>query len=416
MATVYQISSSDSGSAAAQKINESVSNLNAAIGSGGGGSTPSGIIALNESAKQRISAAKQHFDERTNTSGYSTNTQANCFIIAHGSDFHNDAARYGRFRDFIDGVTSIDAAIVTGDLTDKGKDAEFAAMSAISFTRITPMQVIGNHERQDGKTIAAIGEALGQPKVSNAYKGYFYKDFSTPKIRVIVLNEYDTSTTTASTAQKDGHWSQDQIDWFISALDGAISSGYSVMVAMHCMEQGSASIAMPTDNDKGFYQRNNQWKNLLTTVMPHYLIEDIIAAFRSGGTISGTYAHSDGTTSISVSHSFSSAGKFVAYIVGHSHIDMTGYSQEHPDQLYLVCPNSCVWGGASGTSSSHRFFGGEVSDLPRIEGMKCEDCFNIYGIDTVNEVVKIIRVGADMNDLMEPREVACFEYEPTVGS
>ena len=47
-------------------------------------------------------------------------------------------------------------------------------------------------------------------------------------------------------------------------------------------------------------------------------------------------------------------------------------------------------------------------------GTKSEDCFNVYAFDFVNKLVKIVRVGADMNDRMEPREVACFEYQPTV--
>lgn len=423
MATVYNISESDSGSSAAQKINESVNNINAAIGSGGGGGgsqQATGIIALNEDAVQRISAAQQHFDLRKNNVGtYTTNTAANCFILAHISDLHNDVARYGRFRDFIDGVSSINAAIVSGDLTDGGKTAEFETMMGVTFSRIQPMQVIGNHERWDGKTIAQIGEALGQPKVSNAYTGYYYVDYTTPKIRIIVLNEYDTSSTTNSTQRKDGHWSQSQIDWFVGALDGAISNGYSVIVAMHCVEQGSGTgsgSSLPAPNTEGFYQRNMQWDGFNSTTMPHYLIEGIIDAFRNGTTVSGTYAHSDGTTSISLNHTFSGEGKFVAYVVGHAHVDMIGYSTEHPDQLYLMAPVGCVWGGKSGTSSNHRFVGGEISDLPRIEGTKSEDCFNVYGIDTINKRVKVIRVGSDMNDLMEPREVACFEYEPTISN
>lgn len=397
------ISSSDSGSSAAGKINDNFSELYS--GQGGGGSIATGILALNEDAIARIAAAKKHYDETELASGsWSTNTADDLFCLAHGSDFHYDTARYGRFRNFVDGVSLIDAAVVSGDLTDEGTTAEFTAMMAVTGTKV-PLQVIGNHERWGDKSLADIASGLG------ISAPYYKVDYASKKIRIIVLNEYDTSTNTKATAAKDGHWSQTQIDWFISQLDDAITNNYNVLVAMHCVEQGSSvsTDAFPTPNDKGFYQRTNAWKNNYTTVMQHHIIEDIIDAFRNGGSVSGTYSHSDGTTAITLSHSFSASGKFIAYIVGHSHVDMTGYSKYKSDQLYLVCPSSCYLG------DNNRVKGGNVSDLPRIEGTKSEDCFNVYGIDTINKVVKIVRVGADMNDLMEPREVAYFDYQPSVS-
>jgi hypothetical protein len=40
----------------------------------------------------------------------------------------------------------------------------------------------------------------------------------------------------------------------------------------------------------------------------------------------------------------------------------------------------------------------------------------VYAFDTTNKVVKVVRVGADMNDLMEKREVAFYDYEPTLSN
>lgn len=421
MATISTVTNNDYAADVVQKVNTNCSNLNSAIeqgGSGGGGTTPSGIIALNEDAVARIAAAKQHFDLTINAyNSWVGGSQANCFCIAHGSDFHTDEDRYKRFRDFVDGVDLIDAAIVTGDITDQGSSTEMTTMLGVTFSRIQPMQSIGNHERWGGLTIAQIASGLGMKHNNNtdAAGGYYYKDFATPKIRVIVLNEFDIASTNRSTAGKVCHWSQAQINWLLDVLDDAITNNYNVIVAMHSIEQGSASKAMPASNDKGFYQRSNQWEKTYTqgNAMSYYIIEDIIAAFKTGGTVtgpsSGSYPHNDGTTAVSVNHTFSAAGKFIAYMIGHAHIDMTGYSTQHSEQLYLCCPAGCVVGG------DNRFFGGEVSDLPRIIGTKSEDCFNVYGFDLINKVVKIVRVGADMNDLMEPREVAYFDYEPSVS-
>ena len=117
MATTYQISSSDSGSAAAQKINDSVSNLNNAIGSGGGGGSADTVVGRNQDAVQRIYAAKKHVIESgSGTPGSdSIRNAANNFCIAHGSDFHADLQRWKNFLEFAEGVDGIQAILCTGD-------------------------------------------------------------------------------------------------------------------------------------------------------------------------------------------------------------------------------------------------------------------------------------------------------------
>ena len=57
-----------------------------------------------------------------------------------------------------------------------------------------------------------------------------------------------------------------------------------------------------------------------------------------------------------------------------------------------------------------RFYRGSAHDIPHIIGTKSEDCFNVYGVDTANKTIKVVRIGGDMNDLMEKREVAYFSY------
>lgn len=184
---------------------------------------------------------------------------------------------------------------------------------------------------------------------------------------------------------------------------------------MHAIDNksGSGGSSVTEPNDKGFYQRYYQWQSLVVSVTSDRIIEDIIAAFRAGSSISKTYSFSgnNNVPSVTVNDSFSSAGKFVCYIVGHSHIDMTGYSKAHSDQLYLVCPVSACIG--IDQNNPYARFGTQVSDLPRVPGTKTEDCFNVYGFDLANKVVKVIRVGSEMNDLMERREVACYNYQPS---
>lgn len=51
-----------------------------------------------------------------------------------------------------------------------------------------------------------------------------------------------------------------------------------------------------------------------------------------------------------------------------------------------------------------------VSDLPRVEGEDCENAFNVYTFDLDNRIVKVLRVGSDMNDLMEDRVKAVYTF------
>lgn len=413
MAALETISSSDYSQEAVGKINRNNASLNADIGSSGGsgGAGATGIIARNADAVQRIWAAKKHLDlthtDWTNSDNH--NSQKQMFCIAHGSDFHLDNARYGNFRDFVDGVTAIDVAVNTGDMCYYGTAAEMAYQQQVEFTRIQPLLCIGNHDRWGGLSDTAIATNLGMEDGL-----YYYKDYTDSmgqKVRIIVLNRYDKDNASSSTSKLEGIFTSAQIEWFMDVLDDCIDESMNVIVMMHAVD----AQVRPKTNDKGFWQRHYQWQNKAYWSESGPIIEDIIAAFKTGGTASGTYSfQTSGVSSITINHSFSSAGKFVCYIVGHAHIDTSGYSSitGHGDQLYLSCPASCCYPDYQDFADPFEI-GAEVSDLPRVIGTKSEDCFNVYGFDFVNKIVKVVRIGADMNDLMEKREATYFEYDPS---
>ena len=56
-------------------------------------------------------------------------------------------------------------------------------------------------------------------------------------------------------------------------------------------------------------------------------------------------------------------------------------------------------------------YGNEVGDMPRVEGTRTQDCFNVYGIDTVNKIVKVVRVGSTLNDLGQAKDMDYYPYE-----
>lgn len=345
---------------------------------------------------------RRHFNttEGSGTTGqYGHN---NNFVIAHLSDIHNDSVRYKRFLEFVNkNKQHIDCAVVTGDIVDAPDPSLFSSMlSQEAGYDFDLLKVVGNHEKSYADvgpvTNAFIYTSLGMN--TNTGLTYYYKDYPEKKIRVVVLNSYANDS-----APTKRHYTQAQITFLINALQGAIENNYNVLIGMHDSEGD-----FPTPNDSGFYQRWSQsmpdGKQSSANLDGEQPIADIINAFKHGTSINKTYTYNDGGETLTVNTTFTTAGSFVAYMHGHYHIDRIGYSKKYSDQLYLDISIGCL-------QSDYRVINWvDRIDTPRIVGDKSEDLFNLYAIDIENKVVKVARVGADMNDLLEERKLAIFTF------
>lgn len=445
------ILSSDSGNSAAGKINDNFTELYGGQGGGQGGSDNT-VIGRNQDAVQRIYAAKKHVIESGSGSPGADNIRnaAHNFCIAHGSDFHADLQRWKNFLEFAEGVDGIQAILCTGDFA--------ANLGLTSVERMTDelddvtkpiMLAVGNHDRY-GITNAQLATAYKMDERNNdivtdftpsggtqvdgdANCLYYYVDFDNKnnvkgtgeysgidkpsphvnKLRFIVLNQYDMTSTDRSKLGVDFHYTQDQIDWFIKVLENTPNTT-GVIVCMH----GKESAAVNTGNKK-FWQRNFQWGNKGASAYSGTIIEDIIEAFRTGTNIDKDFSISNNDdATVSVETNFSAAGSFICYMVGHAHHDQTGYSYNHPNQLYLMCPCSCLqndWGNDSTNADQPgvavHSFGNDVGDMPRVDGTKTQDCFNVYGIDTISKRIRVVRVGSTVNDLGQPKDIDFYPYE-----
>ena len=357
------------------------------------------IINRNEEAIKNIVASKKHLD--TKYMGYVAKSHSNLFTLAHLSDIHTDSKRYRNFQEFVDGVDAIDAAICTGDFVIAAKKEEFDYIHKVEFKK-TFLKVIGNHERArvENATLPFVYERLGLH--TNTGELYYYHDFAEYKIRIIALNQFDIDAKGSVNSAVE-HYSQTQINWFIDTLKDAQSRGYAVAVAMH-----APNVDMiPKANNKAFYQRHYGWIGECGSVISGPIIEDIIDVFRHGGTIKNSYTYADVPGLKTVADAtFTGGGIFMAYMVGHEHADFIGYSNFHADQLYLMMNVSCCM-----PEYANYNFGEEVSDLARIEETHTEDCFNVYSFDVENKLIKVVRVGSDVNDLMEDRKKACYSFD-----
>ena len=333
------------------------------------------------------------------------NTYHEMMIMAHISDLHNDPIRYSRFLNFVgQNASDIDVAVESGDLIDIPSDSAYAEMVSVETKYNVPvLKCVGNHERVFSDTSisnTAVYQKLGLS--TNTGKTWYYNDYLKYKIRVIVVNCYESE----SVGDKK-YYSITQLNWLISTLKEAYTLGYSVIIVLHSVD-GARTIK----NNKGFFIRgcqfeDPQYPDPMSVQTP---LEDIVAAFRTGSSIQKTYHWDDSRGSdITLNDSFSGNGKFVCYLHGHYHQDMIGYSPKHEDQLYLGIATGCLK-----STTRPNIVWEETSDLPRAEGEVSEDLFNLYCIDTKNKFVKVLRVGSNINDILEPRVSAVFDYEPSL--
>lgn len=365
----------------------------------------SNIILRNADAIEEICASKKYFKNYDYSQG--RENHCNLFCIAHTSDMHGDVTRYKNFRDFVDGVDQIDAAIHTGDFVDYPTAQEFEAMNVVTFEK-TMLHCVGNHDKQTGSyslTQSALYEKYNMN--TNTGKTYYYKDFvkSNYKIRVIVLDLYDSSLT-SSNASKDYCMTQEQITFLVDSLKSAASGGFSVMIAMHTSDKNG----IPSSNDKKFYQRFSKWasgEGLGTNNVSVQVVENIVDAFKKGTTYTDSVTFSLNSTTATINADFTQSGSFICYLVGHKHADFIGFSQTHADQLY--CFVTC--GGLQ--SHTGTLIGDEVCDIPRISGTKSEDAFNVYSVDTEKKELRVIRVGSRMTYDFIERKCEVYQYEPT---
>lgn len=321
--------------------------------------------------------------------------------IAHISDVHNDPNAYGRFIGLLnDYIGVIDCGIVSGDLVDgPGSDCfvEMVAEEESIAEGAKVLKVVGNHD-VISSTVDGLFDDMNMSISTDGDELYYVHDFADRKIRIIVLNQYDTAT---GTRWKTGHYSQDQLDWFVSKLSEAITNSYHVIVAYHsCSEVG-----LPIWNSKGFCQNTIMGFN--ESVSGEHIIEDIVDAFQRGANINKSITYPDSEVTVTVNATFTGKGVFACYICGHAHVDFIGCSPVYPNQLVCMVQGAVI--NSSMRTEEQAHWQG-MYDTPRISGTSTQDSINVYAIDPLSRLIKVVKVGSTMTDKFVPRSFATFGY------
>lgn len=316
------------------------------------------VIANNLGIQDKINQANHY---RRN------NTKPLC--LAHISDLHLDKIRLQRFTNFINNIKNIDDAICTGDMTNNYSDGMTYWDSVSGTERI--LTCIGNH---DGLANHNVDWYSGQCTMLEAYnkfinpyisnwnvthdvgKTYYYKDYNSEKIRLIVLDSMRSGTDATN-----------QNTWLESVLSIAKSKGYSVVCATHCVPQTSKVNYI----DCSFNSINLKYEDEYDTCVTNTIYQQTVQNF------------------------IDDDGKFITWICGHTHVDFVYTTSEFPNQLWIVV--------ACGLLSNNL-------DIDRTDGTKNQDAFNILTFDTNTELVKVIRVGADRDRSMRHLGTMSIDY------
>lgn len=316
------------------------------------------VIANNLGIQDKINQANHY---RRN------NTKPLC--LAHISDLHLDKIRLQRFTNFINNIKNIDDAICTGDMTNNYSDGMTYWDSVSGTERI--LTCIGNH---DGLANNNVDWYSGQCTMLEAYnkfinpyisnwnvthdvgKTYYYKDYNSEKIRLIVLDSMRSGTDATN-----------QNTWLESVLSSAKSKGYSVVCATHCVPQTSKVNYI----DCSFNSINLKYEDEYNTCVTNTIYQQTVQNF------------------------IDDDGKFITWICGHTHVDFVYTTSEFPNQLWIVV--------ACGLLSNNL-------DIDRTDGTKNQDAFNILTFDTNTELVKVIRVGADRDRSMRHLGTMSIDY------
>ena len=116
------------------------------------------------------------------------------------------------------------------------------------------------------------------------------------------------------------------------------------------------------------------------------------------GYIHSTYFTSDVYAQI-IDTFIGNGGKFICWLTGHTHVDvLKKYNGNNGIQLFFVI------------DSANLTYSDAYTDFQRTVGKKSQDLFNIVTIDTSSEVIKILRIGADLNRYLIPRKILTIKY------
>ncbi len=291
-------------------------------------------------------------------------------VFLHFSDVHNDVARFQRLMAYFeankDWITDI---VHSGDIANDRFPEPIQILEVPGVERV--LNVVGNHDALAPETgfdwtQRVSNEDLYARYFAPYYKGwgvemaenttYWYKDYEKFGLRLIGV---DCSLMDDVA----------QLVWLTATLASAREKGHHVIIMAHNAPAFAVKIPCGFSSPLKSHDSGDPYSALSTKM------QQAVADFKAAG------------------------GEFVCYLAGHTHSDFFWYSKDFPDQLVVTVDAASFWGA------------NYWSDTLRAFGTKSEDLFNLFSYDLENHVVKVVRIGANVNCLMQKKDVIAVDYK-----
>ena len=353
--------------------------------SGGDATDKTDILYQNpdtEFGPKLLSANKRYYTSSSTTSPYP-------LVIAHLSDIHGNWTNVMRFLRFCDHYGSkIQVRLNTGDTVESwlyngsgksGGAEKYAAIEGVESI----LCAIGNHDtalynsgtwswREYAGKVAY--DAFFAPHISNwgvvqpsgaEENGfcYYYKDYADKDVRLVVTDVMGYGDT--------------QDAWLASVLSDARTNGYHVVIGTHFAggrpsgEGNNPAFEKVASNYTTLYEMGTTASGLHTFAPESYKMMDTVDSFQRAG------------------------GIFVGYIQGHYHADFVAKVAKYPSQLIY----------SIGATKA-----GETRDYSHGVGTRDQDEFQIVSIDTYGKLVKLYKVGANVDRYARHKNAICINY------
>lgn len=363
------------------------------------------VVARNIDIQNSLYAIRK--PDRYSSSAYRT------LFIAHATDSHGDVPRWNNFLDVVNHYAP-DLVIHTGDMVknDMLSDTSHFLNKLPSMTTLLAM---GNHEVGAGHNIGSGGATnatlfndliapLNEKYDLGATKTYY--SYTTPNLRYtggikfIVLNvyDYDANDGTSFVDRTHIYYSQEQVTWLINELQDALTNNNPVIVCAHECD----AYLSPADGGETPFNQTYEMAKFYSKTWTGNPICDLIEAFIDGASINKTYEETGAGITLSINTSFNKNGHFVTWLVGHRHADFMGFLPDYKQLVISPCATACSIDSPNST--------GGYSDLPRKEGERCEDAFNLYVITPDTKTLGIVRIGSNINYDLKERKYYKISY------
>lgn len=322
------------------------------------------IIGMNEDREQLFS----NFKWPINLGNGGAIANANKMLcLLHFSDIHNDGTNLQRVMDYYNGHSSmIDDVLFTGDYMNDNFNNSMAFWTGVEGSEKI-LGVIGNHDATNTSDHYATNVSqqdmfekffygiASWGCVYQTNKTWWYKDYTTQGIRLIGLN-----------SSLDSTYAAEQLTWLEGVLADAKTNDLDVCIAIHFPVLGSKINSNFTTLDYN-----------APSLVSHCVSADIIDA---------------------VDDFIEDGGKFICYLTGHTHID------------YMLTANARNTQVAAVVTTGKNENGGFYGDQARKEYTRSNDAFNLVSIDKISHTVKFIRIGANCDHYVRPRNTLAINY------